>query len=113
MNKYPDMDEMIAKCKEMQQPDESIVFAFGVGRMMPLPWDSRKVKKGIKDGLEFIKNLNGFLGVTPMGIDKNLLLFDTLNNAKGGRNLLKNEDVFVGNVVPILVKTEYIKEATQ
>ena len=56
-SKYPDMDEMIKACEEKKDPDETIVFAFGVGRMVPLPFDKKAVKKGIEEGLKFIKNL--------------------------------------------------------
>ena len=46
-----------------------------------------------------------------MDVDKNILLFDTLNNAKGGRNLLKMQSVSVGQVVPVLVESKYLEEA--
>lgn len=101
--KIPEMDEMIEDCRKKQRPDEEIVFALGVGRMAPLPFDSKETKKGLKAGLDFIKTLDGFMGVTPLDLHRNLLLFDTLNNAKGGRNLLKHEGVSVGQIVPVLM----------
>lgn len=107
MNKIPDMQEMIEDCEKKKRPGESIIFGLGVGRMVPLPFDSRKIKKGIEEGLKYIKNLDGFLGVHPISIDKNILLFDTLNNAKGGKNMLKHKDVACGEIVPLLVPTEY------
>ena len=109
--KIPDMDEMIEACKKKQRPDESIVFALGVGRMCPLPFDKKAVKKGIAEGLKYIKSLDGFIGVHPLDLHRNLLFFDTLNNAKGGRNLLKSKDVAVGQIIPILIETKYIQEA--
>ena len=45
MDKYPDIDEMIKAAKEKQETGMSMVFGFGVGRMMPLPTDSKKTKK--------------------------------------------------------------------
>ena len=108
-SKYPDMDEMIKACEEKKDPDETIVFALGVGRMVPLPFDKKAVKKGIEEGLKFIKKLDGFLGVHPIDVSRNLLLFDTLNNAKGGSNMLKSKDVPVGQIVPILIKTEFLE----
>ena len=111
MDKYPDMDEMIEAAKEKQESGMSMVFGFGVGRMMPLPTDSKKTKKGIEAALEYIKKLDGFLGVSPVDVDKNILLFDTSNNAKGGRNLLKMQSVSVGQVVPVLVESKYLEEA--
>ena len=108
-SKYPEMDEMIKACEEKKDPDETIVFALGVGRMVPLPFDKKAVKKGIEEGLKFIKKLDGFLGVHPIDANRNLLLFDTLNNAKGGSNMLKSKDVPVGQIVPILIKTEFLE----
>ena len=107
--KVPDMEQMIEECRKKQLPDEEIVFAFGVGRMVPLPFDSKEIKKGLKEALKFIKKLDGFKGVHPVGIEKNLLIFDTLNNAKGGRNLLKQKDVSVGNIAPILVQKIFLE----
>lgn len=108
-NKMRDFDEMLKACEEKREPDETIVFVFGVGRMVPLPFDKKAVKKGIEEGLKFIKKLDGFLGVHPIDVSRNLLLFDTLNNAKGGRNLLKSKDVPVGQIAPILIKTEFLE----
>ena len=105
-----DMDEAIADLERTKRPDESICFGFGVGRMMPLPWDKKSVKKGLEEALKYIKKLEGFFAVHPIDIYHNILVFDTLNNAKGGRNLLKSKDVPCGDIVPILIKTQYLQE---
>lgn len=106
----PSMEEMIEDCRKKQTPDEAIVFAFGVGRVVPLPTDNRATRKGIKAAMKYIKELDGFKGIHPIELDKNLLIFDTLNNAKGGRNLLKTKDVYVGEIVPILVQKIFLED---
>lgn len=113
MEKYPSMEEMIEACKKKQRPDETIVFGVGVGRMCPLPFDKKEVKKGIEKGLKYIKSLDGFIGVHPIDIYRNVLLFDTLNNAKGGRNMLKIQNIKVGEIVPLLINKSFyeFKEA--
>lgn len=108
-----DMDEAIADLERKKRPDESICYGFGVGRMVPLPWDKKAVKKGIEEALRYIKKLDGFIGVHPVDINRNILVFDTLNNAKGGRNLLKSKDVNVGDVVPILMQTAFLEEGSR
>lgn len=106
-----DFDKELDACKKKQRPDETIVFTVGVGRMCPLPTDRRSVKKGMKEALEYIKKLDGFVGVHPVDFWHTLLLFDSVNNAKAGRNLLQAKDVSCGNyIVPILVETKYIRE---
>ena len=93
-----------------KEPDETMVYTFGVGRMVPLPTDKKQVRKGIEDGIKYIKALDGFLGINPVGWDRNLLIFDTLNNAKGSRNLLKAKDVACGEIIPVLIKTKYLED---
>lgn len=106
--KIPSMDEMIEECRKQQSPDEMICFAFGVGRMVPLLTDSLMLRRSMKKALKYIKGFDGFLGIHPLSLEKNLLIFDTLNNAKGGRNLLKTKDVAVGEIAPILVYKDQI-----
>ena len=99
MNKYPDMDEMIDGCRKIQKPYEDIRFAIGVGRVVPMLGK----KKIMREAMDYIKQTDGFIGVHPIDLWHNLLVYDTLNNAKGARNLLKAKGCQVGNVVPILV----------
>lgn len=108
----PDMDEMIEDCKKKQRPDEEICFGFGVGRMIPLPTDSRPLRRAIKQAQKYISALEGFIGVYPIELGRNVLIFDSLNNAKGGRNLLKNKDCHVGQIVPILVNKQFIRRTS-
>lgn len=107
MNKeYPDMEQMIEECRKKQKPEEEIVFAFGVGRIVPVLGK----RKAMKQGMDFIKRQEGFKGVYPVDLWHTLLIFDTLNNAKGARNNLKAKGISVGNVVPVLVDEKYLKE---
>lgn len=105
----PSMDEMIKECMEKKTTEEAMVFGFGVGRVIPLLTDDRRTRKAIKAALKYINSLDGFQGIHPISLWKNLLLFDTLNNAKGGRNLLNIQDCNCGEIVPILVKEEYLR----
>ena len=90
MKEYPSMEEMIAECEKKRRDDEVIVFAFGVGRMMPMIGHTKSIKRG----LDLIKKQKGFIGVHPIDLWHNLLVFDTLNNAKGARNTLPSTALF-------------------
>lgn len=99
MDKYMDMDEMIEQCRQKQNPDEDMMFAFGVGRIVPMIGKKKEMKKA----LDYIKKTDGFVGIHPVDLWHNLLIYDTLNNAKGARNLLRAKDCQCGNIAPILV----------
>ena len=110
MKKEPSIEEMIESCRKTQKPTEEIVFALGVGRMIPMIGK----KKAFDEALKYIKSLDGFIGVNPVDIWHNLLIFDTLNHAKAGRNGLKAKGVDVGQVAPILVEKQYLgKESAE
>ena len=105
MKKYPSMDEMIASCEEKKTENETICYALGSGRIIP----KLGMKKYQKEAIDYIKTLDGFIGVHIVDIWHTLLIFDTLNNAKAAKNTLKAKNCPVGNVVPILVPNEYAK----
>ena len=109
MKKIPNMEEMIAAVKKKQKDDEVIVFAFGVGRLIPMKLMKKATKKSIETAIEFIKAQEGFVGVHPIDLWHNLLIFDTLNNAKGARNSLKFKGISVGEIIPVLIP-KYMKE---
>ena len=98
------MEEMIKKCLETKSEDEEMVFAFGVGRLIPVIGKMRAMKRT----LEHIKKMDGFIGIHPLDMWHNLLLFSTLNDAKRGRNDLKSKGVSVGEVAPVLVERRFI-----
>ena len=105
-----DFEKELQACKDKQKPNETIVFTFACGRIMPLITDRKKTRKGMEEALEYIKKLEGFIGVQPIDLWHTLLIFDTENNAKRGRNLLRAKDVQCANcIVPILVKTKYLE----
>lgn len=103
MDKIPSMDEMIKACEDKVKPNEAIVFGFGVGRMIPMLGK----RKGFERAMDLIKAQDGFLGVHPMDLWYNVLIFDTLNNAKSARNVLKSKGISVGQVVPLMIPKEY------
>ncbi len=105
-----DFEKELQACKDKKREDETIVFTVGCGRIIPIPTDARKLRKGMEEALEYIKKLDGFIGVHLVDLWHTLLLFDTENNAKGARNLLRAKDVQCANyIVPILVETKYLK----
>ena len=106
MSNIYDMDEMIAELKAKQKDNEVIVFAIGGGRLMPFGL-SRKVQKAMKEALEYIKKLDGFIGINPIDIWHNMLIFDTLNNAKSARNKLTAKGVTLGEIIPILIDDKW------
>lgn len=79
-----DIDKMIAECERIKKPTEIISYGLGVGRIAPM---LGKVKAQEK-AFEYIKSLDGFLGVHPVDLWHNILLFDSLNHAKAAKNLL-------------------------
>lgn len=105
-NEKYDIDKMIRDCEKKKLPNEVIAFAVGSGRVAP--------KLGIinkqKAAMNFISELDGFLGFHPIDLWHTLLVFDTLNNAKSGKNLCKSVGILTGNyVVPILIDKQFAK----
>ena len=101
-----DMDEMIMECEKKRKPNEEICFAIGAGKIWSV---KRKERKQIEKAIDYIKSLDGFLGIHPVSMTKTLLIFDTLNNAKGAYNMMKAKNIQIGSfVVPILVDKLYI-----
>lgn len=101
-----DIDKMIAECERIKKDNEVITFGIGVGRMLPKIGMIKKQEKA----LDYIKSLDGFLGVHPIDLWHNILLFDSLNNAKAAKNLLTSKGISVGTyVVPGLILKEYLK----
>lgn len=106
-----DFDKELEACKRKKKPDETIVYTVGCGRILPLPTDRKQLRKGMEDAIEFIKKLDGFVGVHSVGLWYTLLLFNSVNNAKGARNLLRSRDVQCATyIVPIIVENKYLKE---
>ena len=104
-----DFEKELQACKDKQKPNETIVFTFACGRIMPLITDRKKTRKGMEEALEYIKKLEGFIGVQPIDLWHTLLIFDTENNEMRARNLLRAKAVQCANrIVPILVETKYL-----
>lgn len=106
-----DFEKELQACKDKKREDETIVFTVGCGRMIPLITDRKKIRKAMEEAIEYIKTLDGFVGVHPVDLWHTLLLFDSENNAKGGRNLLRSKGIQCANyIVPILVETKYLEK---
>jgi len=100
----PSMEEMIKACEEKVTPNEVIVFGLGVGRLLPKFGMRKAQERAIKRIMEF----DGFIGVHPVDVWHNLLLFETLNDAKAARNVLRHEcPGAVGQVVPLMIPKEH------
>lgn len=74
---------------------EMEVWTVAVGNIPPLP--DFLMPKVVKKALEVIKEQEGLIGVTPMPPRGTLLLFDTENNAKGARNVLRFNGIKCGD----------------
>ena len=106
MEKY-DIDELIASCEERRKEGEVIAFAVGGGSVAPIPGK----RKAIKQALDYIQGLEGYLGLYPVDFWHTLFIFDTLNNAKGAKNLMKFKGIPTGKYVgPVLIPEEFAKE---
>ncbi len=107
--KVPDMDEMIKRCEEKREPGQVIVFGLGAGRILP----RLGMIKAQKKAMELISKQKGFIGVHPIDLWHTLLLYETLNDAKGAKNELKFRNCPVGEVVPVLIQEEYLHKAKE
>lgn len=104
---------MIFEAKGKPQEDEETCWTVTIGNL-PMPWHSRKVKKEAKAVLEYIRGLDGFLGVTPIYPNGTLLIFRTENDAKRAKNRLDSMGVITGShICEVFVKKEYLKQAEE
>ena len=69
-----DFEKELQACKDKKRENETIVFTVGCGRMFPLITDRKKMRKGMEEALEYIKKLEGFVGVHPVDLWHTLLL---------------------------------------
>ena len=67
-----------------KKEDEVICYAFAIPNLPIRP------DKNVRKFLKYVEKLDGFQGLYPCYPDGTLLIFDTENNAKGGRNLIRN-----------------------
>ncbi len=79
-------------------------WAFGVGNVTMNPLFQKAQKKAF----DLIKAQEGFLGVHPMYPHGTLLIFDTENNAKGARNVLRSKDIKCGGIGEVYVDDRYL-----
>lgn len=90
------------------EPEERLemdAFVFAVGNLSLSPFKRRENRKFIA----ILNNQKGFLGVKPEYPRGTLLFFDTLNNAKGARNILRSKGVDCGdNIVTVKIDPRYV-----
>lgn len=90
-----------------KKEDEVTCYAFAIPNL-PIP-PNRAVKKFLK----WVDKLDGFQGLYPAYPDGTLLIFDTENNAKGGRNLVRNypgRQFPVGdNIGEVFINKKYLR----
>lgn len=104
-------EEMIEEMRAAQPKEGEVkLWTVAVGNPVP-PWASRKLKKAGKEAIEYIKTLEGFVGVNPVPGKGTLLLFRTENQAKGARNLLNMKGCPTGrNICACFVEKKYVPE---
>ena len=84
------------------------VWTVAVGNLPMLP--KFLMPKKVTEAVELIKTLEGLIGVSPCYPKGTLLLFDTENNAKGARNVLRFHDVQTGtNICKVFVDKSYLE----
>lgn len=104
---------MIFETKGKPQEDEETCWTVAIG-ILPMPWHSRKIKKLAEAVLEYLKGVEGFLGVTPMYPNGTLLIFRTENDAKRAKNRLDSMGVITGShICEVFVKKEYLQQAKE
>lgn len=104
---------MIFETNRKPQDDEESCWTVVVGNA-PMPWHSRKVKREAKAVFEYIKELEGFLGVTPIYPNGTLLIFKTENDAKRAKNRLDAKGVITGShICEVFVKKEYLQQTKE
>lgn len=87
--------------------NEIEVWTVAVGNIPLLP--RVLMPKGVTKAIKLIKEQKGLIGVTPMYPRGTLLLFDTENNAKGARNMLRFNGVKCGdNICQAFVDKRYL-----
>ena len=92
----------------MTQKNEIEAWTVAVGNMPLLP--KALMPKGVTKAIKLIEEQEGLLGVTPMYPRGTLLLFDTENNAKGARNVLRFNGVKCGdNICKVFVGKKYLE----
>lgn len=104
---------MIFEQNGKPQEDEERCWTIAIGNL-PAPWSRRKVKKEAEAVLKYIKELDGFLGVTPIYPRGTLLIFRTENDAKRAKNSLDAKGVITGShICEVFVKKEYLRQAEE
>lgn len=90
-----------------KKEDEVVCYAFAIPNLPMF------MNKEIKKFINYIEKLEGFQGLYPHYPHGTLLIFDTENNAKGGRNLIRaypGVNFPVGdNIGEVFIKKKYLK----
>lgn len=106
MNTYIDnFEKAYAECERNKTADETIVFAIGAGRILP----KLGAVKRMQEAINYIKTLSGFIGIYSVDKWHTLLIFDSLNHAKQGKNKMKAKGIVLGNIMPLLIKKDQME----
>lgn len=97
---------MIVKATKQKMPDEVSAWTVATG-MLPVP---PFIPKKSNQAIEFIKKLDGFLGIFPCGADGTLWLFESLNKAKVAKNKMDAKGIATGdNICEVFVNKMYLR----
>ena len=92
----------------IMEKKEVEVYTVAVGNLPALP--KFMMPKKVTKAIELIKEQEGFIGACPCYPHGTLLLFDTENNAKGARNVLRFNGVQCGtNICKAYVDEKYVQ----
>lgn len=99
---------MVYESKDTPRENEVSAWTVAVGNF-PMPWTSKNKKQKAQKAIDIIKDLDGLYGVQPHYPDGTLLLFDTLNHAKIGSNILISKGIKTGdNICEVFIDKAYI-----
>ena len=89
-------------------PNEVTVYTVAIGNVPILP------NKKVKEFFRWVESLDGFVGIRPEYPRGTLLLFETENDAKGARNLIRAKGENVGNnICECFIDKKYVDAARE
>ena len=88
-------------------PNEVTVYTVAIGNLPIIP------NKAIKEFINWISELDGFIGIRPEYPHGTLLLFETENDAKGARNLIREKTPVGNNIGECYIDKMYVEQAKE
>ena len=97
------------KGKNEAEPYEQEVWTVATGNF-PSPFAPRSVKKRSREAIRIINACEGFCGYHPVEGRGTLCLFETENDAKAARNIMRSHGIPVGdNICKVFVPKEAVE----